>query len=121
MSDEKAFPDPTICQEIPELAGYIIMTTGKDGSQLPSINESKKQELTAKLQQDDTIIQKLIASSMSRCQDPTFLAKFSESKTNESAKTPSDYIGLLFTTCLAPTTAANAWKFDVVDRKSLGK
>ena len=118
FKDGTSFPDPTICQQIPELAEYVIMTTDKRGIQVPSFDDIKKQELTTKLQ-DYKIIEKLVKISIIQTQDPNFLVKFSENKNNEELKEPSDYIGLLFTICLAPTTAANAWKFDVIDRKNL--
>lgn len=110
-------PDPLVLQQIPEFLGYVTTTRDPEWKSILSINEDKQEELRKLLQQPAEVAK--IVDHIASHQDPAFLASFSEVKSWESAKTPSDYIGLLFTSCIAPTHAANAWKFNAIDRKKL--
>ncbi len=116
------YPDPIILQNIPELSQYIKSKTDKDGQQIFVVDvddENKKDKLGKKLE-DPEIIKKIIAYIVWSYQDPVFLAKFSETKEWETAKNPADFIWLLFSTCLAPTVAANAWKSNALNRSKIG-
>lgn len=119
---ETVLPDPSVLINIPWFEqGYVETTTDATGNQILSIttDTTKRGELIKKLQDPD-IIHHFIQYSMVQYSKPTFLAKFSALEEWKQPKTPSAFIGLLFSSCISPVNADKAREFDVLDHTKLG-